>query len=196
MNINWLRRLTTPLRYLKIKHKQKVKYDWVIPGILTLLCMWGLSGIGYSVSLTGEKGMLAGIATLAHVLVGFFIAALAAVATFQGQGMDEKMSSPSPTLKDKYKGQTITRELTRRQFLCFLFGYLAFVSLFIALLTIFERVLGTQLAAFFPELVKVWIRPIGLAAILFIFWNLFVTTLVGLYYLTDRIHQVNPEIKS
>jgi hypothetical protein len=156
--------------------------------------MWGLSLLDYSVPLTGEHGVLAGIATLAHVLVGFFIAALAAVATFHGQGMDDVMSSPAPTLVDRYKGKKIKRDLTRRQFLCFLFGYLAFVSLFIALLTIFERVLGAQLALIIPEVIKVWLRPLLFAFILFVFWNLFITTLIGLYYLTDRIHRISPKL--
>ncbi len=58
---------------------------------------------------------------LLQVLIGFFVASLAAVATFQRPGMDENMRGKAPTLQGK--------GVTRRQYLCYMFGYLAFMSI-------------------------------------------------------------------
>tara|TARA_B100000427_G_scaffold265779_1_gene231085 strand:+ start:2442 stop:3071 length:630 start_codon:yes stop_codon:yes gene_type:complete len=191
MTIHWLNRLTKPLAYLRIQHTDKRKYDWGIPICLTVITMGVFGLLGYSVPLFGQNGIFASVSALAHVLVGFFIAALAAVATFPKASLDDEMSNPPPMLKDRYKGQTITRNLTRRQFLCFLFGYLAFISLFIALFTIGAKLFGAGVSEMLSEHVRLYMRPVVMLMFAFVFWNMVVTTLVGLFYLTDRIHRTD-----
>jgi len=127
----WIKRLLSPLSYLRIQHDLKFKYDWLIPGALTIVTMASLGSIGYQIPILGPDGIISSFANLSHVLVGFFIAALTAVATFPKRSLDQLMSSPAPTLKGLYKGKAINRQLTRRRFLCFLFGYLAWLSLFL-----------------------------------------------------------------
>ena len=104
MTIHWLNRLTKPLAYLRIQHTDKRKYDWGIPICLTVITMGVFGLLGYSVPLFGQNGIFASVSALAHVLVGFFIAALAAVATFPKASLDDEMSNPPPMLKDRYKG--------------------------------------------------------------------------------------------
>lgn len=128
---------------------------------------------------------------LLSILTGFFVAALAAIATFGGDEMDKAMpGTASMTLRDPLRPGA-PEILSRRRFLCFLFGYLAFISL------------GIYIAGFafgaFQALVIVKYFP-GQAILSFaIFWglygfalgNLLSNTLLGLFYLTDRIHRPN-----
>jgi hypothetical protein len=185
--MNALTRLLSPLNYLRIHHERKTKYDLWIPLALAFVSTIFVGVLPVPVALIRGNGLMLQISELITILTGFFIAALAAVATFNREGMDELMAGTPPTLRTIYKGQPIVRQLTRRQFLCYLFGYLAFVSLvlyFVILVirsiepTITELKLGQQPA----------IRFAALFAFLFVFWNMIITTLVGLFYLTDRIH--------
>ncbi|MCK1670190.1 hypothetical protein [Bradyrhizobium sp. 153] len=64
------------------------------------------------------------------VLTGFFIAALAAVATFGKQEMDDPMPGEPPVrLEHTINTETYYENLSRRRFLSFLFGYMAFLTL-------------------------------------------------------------------
>ncbi|MGK9996690.1 hypothetical protein O6197_24780, partial [Salmonella enterica subsp. enterica] len=80
------------------------------------------------ISLIETNGLLLQVNGLLQVLIGFYIAALAAVSTFSSSSIDEVMAGVPPTLVEKFRGQKLTVELTRRRFVCYLFGYLALVS--------------------------------------------------------------------
>ncbi|MEJ1644057.1 hypothetical protein SMA60_27945, partial [Escherichia coli] len=74
--------------------------------------------------------------------IGFYIAALAAVSTFSSPSIDEVMAGDPPTLLEKFRGQKIKVELTRRRFVCYLFGYLALVSFMLFCLGMISVLIG------------------------------------------------------
>src|SRR5258706_8987546 len=75
--------------------------------------------------------MVPAFTDLLQVLTGFYIASLAAVATFNKPGLDDPMAGDPPTLREDYCAITTVKPLTRRRFLCLLFGYLSWLSLFL-----------------------------------------------------------------
>ena len=124
------------------------------------------------------------------ILPGFYIAALAAIATFQAPTMDTALDGRAATLKSSEHGIDSERKLTRRRFLCLLFGYLSFLSLILALL---GNLPGSvhPLLLFSKEVVWEWgnlCRGVCLGLFGLFFMQLVSLTLLGLFYLSDRIH--------
>lgn len=183
--------LLSPLLYLKVKHTQKKYYDLFCPLIIsflfTIIMIWADPNLE---KFTEPKGVINSIIGLLQMLAGFFIAALSVIATFTSPNMDKKMAGNAPTLDHSaYPGEL--KQLTRRRFLALMFGYLSFstVLLYLALITfdlwanIGNRIIqpGEAFATY-----SSW----GLLFI-FSFWfvNILITTLLGLHYLSERIHR-------
>lgn len=185
-------RFFVPLKYLQISHAEKAKFDFVFPVLFAALLSLPLfSDLFRSEALEGLD-ILGRSSDLLSILTGFFIAALAAVATFGGREMDLPMSgSDAVTLKHTHHIET----LTRRRFLSFLFGYLALVSLaiylggfgFYAVQTYWIQVCYPDFAAW--SFGGFWIFYS------FLLGNLLSNTLLGLFYLTDRIHRPNRDLQ-
>jgi hypothetical protein len=76
------------------------------------------------------------ISGLLQILPGFYIASLAAIATFNKGNMDQYMPEPTPTVNVRVRGHSLPIRLTRRRMLSLLFGYLSFLSLLLFLLII------------------------------------------------------------
>src|SRR5262249_16773566 len=103
---------------------------------------------------------------------------------------DRPMEGDPPRLRQKFRGEWIERQLTRRQFLCFLFGYLAFLTLLISIGAIAVNIVRPSLISLIvAKHWAVYLKFGSLFLFLFVFWNLVTTTLVGLFYLTDRMHR-------
>ncbi|HAU4875867.1 TPA: hypothetical protein F3L11_12875 [Aeromonas hydrophila] len=146
--------------------------------------------------LMGPSGLIVQINGLLQVLIGFYIASLAAVATFQGQGMDEFMDGTPPTLKEEIKGAKKITKLSRRRFLSYLFGYLALMSLAVFFAGVVVNLVSPSLSQWFAGFDWGNYYKLGLLFVyLFFICNVFITTLLGLYYLTVRIHQQKGEIR-
>lgn len=187
-------RLFVPLKYLLIRHPEKTKFDLVFP--IVFACFFLLPTLSSDFRDAAAKMDILGRSSdLLSILTGFFVAALAAVATFGGEEMNEIMPGSSPvTLRDPYR--TEPEKLSRRRFLSFLFGYLAFLSLTLYLMGFVYYGLETYvIIKYFPH----WA---GTSFV--VFWgiygfalgNLLANTLLGLFYLTDRIHRPNRRIYS
>lgn len=179
MAIKVLKQLLHPIGYLWIKtrHGEKRLVDWVFPTMaaLTVTSIWAVwPGL---IPLRGTEGVVTGIGSIMQVLVGFYVAALAAVATF-----------PSPALDQEAIGMSRAGQpIKRRVFLAALFGYLAFLGLCLLVMSLFKK-LPTALALETAQLARYAVH-----ALLFlhqlVFWQMVFITLLGLYYLTDRIHR-------
>lgn len=184
-----IRQQLTPVNYLRIKHPGKVYFDWVLPSLIAvcaILVFYSLSG---SVRILGNDGIVFVITDLIKMLVGFYIAALAAVATFQKSDMDELPEGESITLAVTRRGKPVESKLSRRRFLCYLFGYLSFLSIFLY----FIGACAPYVADLCKEIGQQWlfllIRFIALFLYLIFTAQLVTTTLLGLHFLTDRIHR-------
>lgn len=168
----------------------KLTYDLVLPTIVGLsagVLVWRLSlPLGFFAS----QGLVPDVISLLNLLIAFFIAALAAVATFDRPGLDESMKGEPAILRRLNKhGVKVDKILSHRQFICYLFGFLSFSSL-ITLLTLYVvRMFKSQ----FIDLIQIygWFAAVGkpVAATLFFFVlsQLITTMLLGVYFLCDRL---------
>ena len=195
-----------PLNYLSIKWEvegstSKKTFDTTIPLIISIVLSVLLVGMEYifvsetdkSVKIFASEisGLLAGFL---QTIPGFYIAALAAIATLTSPTMDRPMDGIPPTKKVHtidMDGNPIDKDepLERREFLARLFSYLSFISLvlyfFILILQymyqlkIFAVGQGFYSAIYF----------LCLVAFNFLLVQLMLLTFLGLYYLGQRIHE-------
>lgn len=169
-------KLATPLKYLSIKHEEKWQYDWALPTVLLVATVCLLAYIPGGDLLSDEGKVLDRILDLLRLTTGFFFASLGVVASLKNEEMDSVMEN-SPRLNGM--------ELTRRRFLAYTFGYLAFLSLVTYLV-------GTALDIMTPGAGAVFVNVWQLAVfslVVFPFFQIAVIACVGLHYLSERIHQ-------
>lgn len=183
--------LIRPLDYLRIRHPRKRNYDGWLPLSLTVGSIVVLFFLPVPIRIFGNGGLLDILAGLLQVLIGFYIAALAAVATFDRPGMDQPMAGDSPELWVTRHGVTESQKLTRRRFLSLMFGYLALLSFLLYGVSAFGNLFEPNIHALIPYESKgfIFARWGFLSIFLFLAFNLLVTTMLGLYYMTDRIHR-------
>jgi len=147
-------------------------------------------------NILGKDGLIVLINNLMGILVGFFVASLAAVSTFNKEGMDKVIPGTPMTLRVKESSAVKNIKITKRRYLCLLFGYFAFMSLFLYLF-------GGGLPYIFsntdvllnPKLTMIF-KYILCGIYFFIFTNILITTLLGLYYLVDRIHRYEATLQT
>ena len=185
-------RLIRPLDYLRIKHEQKTKYDIYIPATLTILSIFIYILLPVKPNTFGSGSITNIIGGLLQLLSGFYIASLAAIATFNKQGMDSVMPGVAPTLETLHRGSLENIKLTRRRFLCLMFGFLAFSSIALYLFGGLAEILSSNYGLLSGQ-VKIYIKYIFLSVYFFVFYNIMTTTCLGLYYMSDRIHRGDPE---
>lgn len=172
--------LFTALGYFRIRLKGKVFFDLLFPMLFAIAVTLAAFFSGAEFRFFGEGGLLTSASGLFGVLIGFFITALAAVATFSNKTVDKKLNDHGAFIGGD--------ELTRRQFLCFLFGYLTFLSfcLFFVIMAC-SAIHG-----------KDWVTHLGSCAALiklgslflfsFALAHLFCICLLGMHYLVYRLH--------
>lgn len=189
--MNSLGELLRPISYLAIKHRDSKVWviNWLVPlvvgGSLTLLVYFA----GCALNVYGDKGVISTTLAFVQSLPGFYLAALAAVATFNSASMDQLMPGTPPTCEVIYNGRLTEIKLTRRRFLSILFSYLTAASFFVTLLSI---VLTTAAPAI-KELIaddRVYVALRTAGALLFFvsLAQMLTVTLWGLFYLGERIH--------
>lgn len=187
-----IHQLFRPFGYLSIKGVNgKFIYDWIIPLILSLLSMVYFYGLTTpSISLIND-GFFKNTISFISILPGFYIAALAAIATFNRKQIDDPLISDNGTpyiyvkgVKENGKPYRTKEDMTRRLFLCMLFSFLTAESIVLIMLHNFASPLLSTATN---------IYCLGLYSFIFllILWQLLVTTFFGLYYLGDRIHLNN-----
>jgi hypothetical protein len=113
-------RIWVPLRYLLIRHSGKWKFELLLPIILCAIFSSPLFVEAFRKDALSNFDLLSKTTSLLGTLAGFYVAALAAVATFGRPEMDETMQGPV-TLKHVRGSITYIEELSRRRFLSFLF---------------------------------------------------------------------------
>jgi hypothetical protein len=166
--------------YLAIRHEIKVRYDWGWPLVLTAVTMFVFWVLPVRPHVLGEDGVLKGVREFIVLLAAFFVVALAAVATFALETLDRPMQGTTPTLYG--------RDLTRRQFVCYLFGYLCVLSFALFLGCVAAQVVVPSLRVELSARVFWWVKATAGSIFTFGFWNMIVTTLLGIYFLVERVH--------
>jgi|GEM_PF-1790393 len=129
------------------------------------------------------------ISTFVQILPGFYIGALAAIASYMHPGMDNMITAPTPYLKETLTSGSRQSKLSRRRYLTLMFGYLSAISIISAIFIFFVRL------AYDVEIFKVssFIYNCIYYPLLFCFFTIFcqmvLITLFGIYYLADRMHR-------
>lgn len=174
-----IKKILTPVDYVRIKHPEKRVFDVTIPLILSIAITSFLFCLDKPVSLLAKDGLISVINGILQILSGFYIASMAAVATFQKKGMDNVMDGTPPTLKGE--------ELTRRKFLTYLFGYLAFASIFMYLAGGGMQLIATTISNI--SWMKIpFVKFIMVGIYNFIIANIICTTILGMYFMIDKMH--------
>lgn len=177
------------LDWLSVKHWTVQYINWRLAPCTAILSALAVYGLPKSLNLFGEYGLVHQTNGLLQILAGFFIASLAAIATFQRQELDEIMGGDPPKLP-KSKGHPF-EELTRRRFLCLLFGYLAGASIVLYLTGAGSMMVAALLHdwAKSAPLMHTGMRTIFALIYCFVLAHILITAVLGLYFLVDRMHR-------
>lgn len=188
--------LYRPLIYLRIRtdEKYKVWVDFYLPIsialVLSIVLFWLYMSQNINVFAIDNK-LISNISGFLQTLPGFFIAALAAIASFPSDAMGQLIPGDTPYLPDSNLASDGRDKLTRRRYLCYLFAYLTYISIigflfitFIVFLHSFSLNLSLPIL-YFGYLLSCLIFFFILTQIIFL-------TFIGLWYLGERIHINNP----
>ncbi|MBK5415035.1 hypothetical protein [Pseudomonas sp. TH31] len=186
-----LNQMLQPLSYLAIRHPQKWKVDWLFPIAISLICTWFSIGADWKSEIYRTSGPVSLLLGFLSGLPGFYIAALAAIATFGRNDIDNLLPEPTPTVKLTTRGENILVKLTRRRFLAMLFSFLTCESISLVLLSTLLLSSGTSISS-----VTILDGVAGQAlsiAMTFIYYTLLMQMLTatfwGLYYLGFKLHE-------
>lgn len=183
------------LAFRQIKHEHLPWITLILPAVMTLTVGAIFLALPVKPTLFGADGINGSIISLVATLPGFFIAALAAVSTFERDSLDQLMPPPTPKLNFRTRGQDAPVELTMRVFLSHLFSYLTTYSFLLALLcVIFEALVPSVRGAVgdysgkIPELATI-VRTFYVIMVAWLLSNIITATLFGMYFLAERMHR-------
>ncbi|MCB1509637.1 MAG: hypothetical protein KDJ36_01945 [Hyphomicrobiaceae bacterium] len=179
-------KLLTPLSFLRLESADLFRYQWGIPGALTIASLIVYYILPTEPLLLGSEGLVARMNGLLGTLIGFYIAALAAVATFPNAKLDETMKGRAPKLAYQRGGENRVETLTRRRFLSVLFGYSAFLSIALYGFGILTFAIEPSIE---QGLLRRILSVVWIASYAFMLNSLTVVTLLGLSYLIERMHR-------
>ena len=189
-------RLLRPLNYLRITGQKLWRYNWCYPAVIALAAL--LYAVFYQKVSSNEpvgeifKSIVISLSALLQIMPGFYIAALAAISTFNGPTMDTELSGTPVKLKAWENGELDERTLSRRRFLAYLFGYLSFLSLMLFIgSVVLLQINPTAFLTFCPAFAAI-MNGVIFFLFLFFFCQMFILTLLGLFYLVDRMHWESP----
>lgn len=165
----------------------------VLSAVLTLL-FWLLP---VQPKLVGEGSLSQHMISIFAILPGFFITAIAAVATFNRPEMDEVMPEPAPELKLRTGIDESYVKLTSRIFTSHLFAYLTTLSFCAVFLFVTVDLTAPSVSFLVGKISSVAVRTTVTDAIsISYFWivtwfaaKIVLTTLIGLYFLAERMHR-------
>lgn len=188
--------LLRPLNFLRIRSDYSIWYNWVYPSLLTLVLFLGQI---WSFPTDENFDFLAPIkqfTSLLTVLFPFYFASLAATATLNGvPSLDEEFAMKNEvTLQIALtKNEYDTLVLCPRDFLSLLFSYCTTASLFLLLFSFttggLEKLLVNS-SDYGPIILQV-----TLAIYLFLVSQLLVSTLLGVYFLSDYMVRNRKDIR-
>jgi hypothetical protein len=196
-------RLLYPLRYFRLVNEEKQHID-IFPTLILALLIAVPFVVLHDTPFFHKDGFLDKLLVLTSALTGFYVAALVAAATFSHPDLDKVFrAGPVALVTRDADGKRVAEYLTRREFVCTVFGYLAFSSLMISLfssvfigLSEFDR---ASVAAW-PHVGQLLVHSYiyARAVVIFVFAlaiaHMAVVTTLGLYYLMDRLYRRDRDI--
>lgn len=180
------------LNYLRISHTYAIWYNLVYPLITSSVISFLIFQFSCARDLFARDSLLSAFIPFLSVLSPFYIAALAAIATFSASDLLDRpfMMSKPVTLDIIGKGgEWETIDVTPRHFLSLMFGYCTTLSLFILCISIFAPFIGQGISHLGLKITPMILSSV-VFAYLFLLAQLLVNTILGVYYLADRLHRV------
>lgn len=209
-------RLIAPLSYLRVQqvpkdgHRRhyttKIAYDFVWPAVGGSLVAAAALAPGFwpgaiGINVFQEYGLVHGVNQLLQLLVGFYVAALAAVATFSRPGLDEPTGGDALILDGKKSDP-----LSRRRFACLVFGHLAIVGFCLYVVGVFAMALTPSMRDLIGSAVvqidTIAIPVAGVVRVVFAWLylvvaaHMFIVTLYGVYFLAIRVQTMPSKTNS
>lgn len=178
-------KIVTPIDYLMISHNEKTWFDFFLPAIASCIVVFVINVLPKDISLIGKDSLVSLVNGMLQILSGFYIASMAAVATFQKKGMDNVMDGVAPKLRGK--------KLTRRRFLTYLFGYLAFISITLYFVGGAVQLTSTSIKELHLSQYG-WLKNTCLFIYLAFVCNILSTTALGMFFMIDKMHEDKPEL--
>ncbi|MBA3913634.1 MAG: hypothetical protein H0X25_07210 [Acidobacteriales bacterium] len=182
--------LLRPFAYLAIKHgsNRLPALNWGLPVLTAAALLAAGALLAPSANLFHATGLFDRLLGFVQNLPGFYLAALAAVATFGREGLDQLMPGTPPRVTILYNGQPLEIQLTRRRFLTMMFAYLTALSIGITLVLVTILAVVNPVARVFPHGIVAPAR-VAAAFVIFVFAaQMIIITMWGLYYLGERMH--------
>lgn len=192
-----------PLGYLTLRdEKKKTMMRRDAPSAIVTSLLLALPFVVFpDTNFFAPGGFLSSVVALFSTLAGFYVAALVACATLShGTDLDSKIQMGK--IYRREAGGDVS--LTRRQFVCALFGYLAFLAFALSivlnvLVAISRSTLITALGKIkiAPETswtVQDVLAPVAKFAVSLPIGHLFIVTTYGLYYLIKRLYEKKPAL--
>lgn len=180
----------------EVKHPDLTPFLTWVPFFVGLLFAVGFEFLPVRPRFTGDGSVSRHMITVFAILPGFYIAALAAVATFNREEMDFEMPDPAPRMLMRSRGIDQETILTFRMFLSHMFSYLTALSFVAVFMFIGAELLAPSVQLLIGKLPSDWTAvatcSLGLSYLLLTFWlaaKIVLTTMIGLYFLAERIHR-------
>lgn len=183
--------LLRTLNYIRVKHPHARRYNFYYPTFLSIIVCILIYKLAPNEKIFSIDGFISKFNAFLGVIAPFFIASLAAVSTFSGpKGFDQPFEMSTPvTLQIKgSRGAWQEIEVSPRHFLSLLFGYCSVISLLLLMFTILAPFLSSGMVnncGRVGEFLKMGILFVFLS----FFFQVIVATLVGIYYLSDKLHR-------
>lgn len=152
--------------------------------LVTIFSSYLINSDGATIFL--DDSALIKIGSFIQTLPGFYLAALAAIATFSKPDLDAFLLGKELYISNE-DGNEI--RLTRRRFLTIMFAYLTVQSFVFSLLCVMINNINFSI---FDYATNNYLAFIVGGFLFFIFWQLITITLWGIFYLAEKIHTPNP----
>lgn len=167
-----------------------VAYNWVMPIALTALAFAWFLFTPYRPNFFGTGGVSEFIFEIFEILPAFFIAALAAVASFGNEALDEELGPEGPSIRIDYGEEEDLVLLTMRRLLCYLFSYLTVLGLliFVGSGLGFYLISDFGVSLVFGE-ATIWVVGASFLVLVYLCFCVLIALLQGVFFLSERIHQ-------
>jgi hypothetical protein len=182
--------LLKPFAFLGIRHPTRapIFVCWVLPFFVSILFSLAALALGLNVDVFGANGMISRVLGFVQNLPGFYVAALAAIATFSNEDMNKYMPGVPPTMKVLHNGKPTTVGLTRRRFLSSMFAYLTALCICLTLASIAALAVADPLKQLLAVNTYLPIKVLFSLIFLTFLLQMICVTMWGLFYLGERIH--------
>lgn len=193
--IGWIEKsaLMRPLNFLRVSHQFAKRYNLFYPLILSGLTVVAVEYGSTPLDAMKRDGIIHSFSGIFSLMTPFYIAAIAAIATFSGKATIDKpfeMSSPVTLEILGDSGHWEVINVTPRHFLSLLFGYSTLVSLVLAVFSNLAPLLRDAYEKCDCTSAQ-YTLPFIIGIFFFFVFQLVLNTLLGVYFLSDKIHRYN-----